>query len=140
VGLAPALHWYVEGLTKRNGMELSLILKPTSFPRLHKDVELTIFRIVQEALTNAYRHAETKSARVEIERQPDTVKVRVRDYGKGLPTSTLDGGRTASRFFGVGLSGMRERVRQFGGEVLLSREEPGTLVEARIPLLGHLPE
>jgi PAS domain S-box-containing protein len=140
VGLAGALHWYVEGLTKRNGIEVSLVLKPTSFPRLHKDVEITVFRIVQEALTNVYRHAETKSARVEIDRQQDTVKVRVRDYGKGLPGSILDGGRGASRFFGVGLSGMRERVRQFGGEVLLSREEPGTLVEARIPLFGHLPE
>jgi PAS domain S-box-containing protein len=140
VGLAAALHWYVEGLTKRNGIEISLIVRPTSFPRLHKDIEVTIFRIVQEALTNAYRHSETKSARVEIDRQPDTVKVRVRDYGKGLPTSILEGGRSASRFFGVGLSGMRERVRQFGGEVLLSREEPGTLVEARIPVLGHLSE
>jgi PAS domain S-box-containing protein len=140
VGLAAALHGYVEGLTKRNGIEVSLTLKPTSFPRLHKDIEITIFRIVQEALTNAYRHSETKSARVEIDRQPDTVKVRVRDYGKGLPASILDGGRSASRFFGVGLSGMRERVRQFGGEVLLSMQEPGTLVEARIPLFGHLTE
>ncbi len=137
VGLTAALDWYVGGLAKRNGLEASLSLKPTSFPRLHKDIEITIFRIVQESLTNAYRHAETKSARVDVEKQADTVTVTVRDYGKGLPPEMFEGGRMTPRLFGVGLSGMRERVRQFGGELSVSREEPGTKVEAKIPLFGH---
>jgi two-component system NarL family sensor kinase len=138
VGLTAALEWYVEGMPKRNGVEVSFSVKPTSFPRLHKDIEITIFRIVQEALTNVYRHSEAKSARVEIEKQADVVKIRVRDYGKGLPAEILEGGKTQPRFLGVGLSGMRERVRQFGGDLLLSREEPGTMVEARIPLFADV--
>jgi signal transduction histidine kinase len=62
VGLTAALEWYVEGIRKRNGLEVSFSVKPTSFPRLHQDIEITIFRIVQESLTNVYRHSETKSA------------------------------------------------------------------------------
>lgn len=137
VGLTAALDWYVRGLAKRSGLEVSLSMNPTSFPRLHRDIEITIFRIVQESLTNAYRHSETKSARVDVEKQADTVMVIVRDYGKGLPPEMFEADRMTPRLFGVGLSGMRERVRQFGGELLISREEPGTKVEARIPLFGH---
>ena len=135
-GLTPALHWYVDGLSKRSGLEVSLTLKPVSFPRLPMDIEMTIFRIVQESLTNAYRHAETKSARVDLEVSGDTVIVQVRDYGKGLPSEMLESDLKVPRSMGVGLNGMRERVRQFGGELLLSQEEPGTKIEARIPLYG----
>jgi signal transduction histidine kinase len=133
-GLTPALHWYVDGLSKRSGLEVSLTLKPVSFPRLPTDIEMTIFRIVQESLTNAYRHAETKSARVDLEVSGDTVIVQVRDYGKGLPSEMLESDLKVPRSMGVGLNGMRERVRQFGGELVLSQEEPGTKIEARIPL------
>jgi PAS domain S-box-containing protein len=132
-GLRAALHWYVEGLTKRSGIEISLTTTPQIFPRLERDIETTIFRVVQESLTNVYRHASAESARVEIEKQGEAVVVRVRDYGKGLPPDF------ASRFsqrMGVGVSGMRERVRQFGGELTLTRAEPGTLVEAKIPLFS----
>jgi PAS domain S-box-containing protein len=135
-GLTPALHWYVDGLSKRSGLEVSLTLKPVSFPRLPMDIEMTIFRIVQESLTNAYRHAETKSARVDLEVSGDTVIVQVRDYGKGLPSEMLESDLKVPRSMGVGLNGMRERVRQFGGELMLSQEEPGTKIEARIPLYG----
>jgi PAS domain S-box-containing protein len=134
VGLTAALEWFVEGMASRTGYEVSLMMKPVDFPRLSKDVEITVFRIVQEALTNALRHAETKSARVEIEKQGDVVTIRVRDYGKGFPSELLEGGKVKRP--GVGLSGMRERVRQFGGDLLISREEPGTLIEARMPLFG----
>jgi PAS domain S-box-containing protein len=137
-GLTPALHWYVEGLAKRQGLQATLRLQPASFPRLSNEIETTIFRIVQEGLTNVYRHAESASARVEIEKQGDIVFVRVRDYGKGLPTNILNGD-LKSHSLGVGLGGMRERVRQFDGELRISREEPGTKIEARIPLYGQLP-
>lgn len=105
-------------------------ITPHVFPRLSKDIETTIFRIVQEALTNVYRHADSDSVRVEIEKQPERVLVRVRDYGKGVPHEfSLSG-------LGVGINGMRERLRQFGGDLNVSRAEPGTLVEAKIPLFG----
>jgi PAS domain S-box-containing protein len=131
-GLRSALYWYVEGLTKRSGIQISLGIKPQMFPRLSREVEMTIFRVVQEALTNVYRHADTDSARVEIDKQSEWVFVRVRDHGKGLP------GEMDSKMFlpnvGVGIAGMRERMRQLGGELTLSRAEPGTVLEAKIPL------
>jgi PAS domain S-box-containing protein len=131
-GLQAALHWYIDGLTKRSNIQISLTITPQIFPRLSMDIETTIFRIVQEALNNVYRHSKSENARVEIDKQAEWVVVRVRDYGKGLPQELI--GRTLSANLGVGISGMRERVRQFGGELILSRAEPGTLVECRIPL------
>lgn len=133
-GLRSALHWYVEGLVKRSNIEISLSITPQNFPRLAPEIETTIFRVVQESLTNVYRHAESESARVEVDKQSERVVVRVRDYGKGLPPETI--GKMHSFGLGVGISGMRERLRQFGGELKVSRAEPGTMVEARIPLYG----
>jgi PAS domain S-box-containing protein len=133
-GLRAALHLYVEGLTKRSGLNVYLVVKPDIFPRLAKDIEITIFRIVQESLTNIYRHANSESARVEIDKQSEWVNVRVRDYGKGLPPEF--GGRGSAARLGVGISGMRERTRQFGGELYVSHAEPGTMVEAKIPLFS----
>jgi signal transduction histidine kinase len=135
-GLRSALYWYVDGMAKRSGIEVSLTITPLIFPRLAKDLEMTIFRVVQESLTNVYRHANTESARVDIEKQSEWVVLRVRDYGKGLPREIS--GKKSSSNLGVGITGMRERVRQFGGELTLSRAEPGTLVEARIPLYLEL--
>jgi PAS domain S-box-containing protein len=133
-GLRSALDWYVEGLAKRSGIKISLTITPVIFPRLSRDIETTIFRIVQEALTNVYRHSDSDSARVEIAKQPEWVMVRVRDYGKGL--SSEIGSSAGPSNLGVGISGMRERVRQFGGDLTVNRSEPGTLVEAKIPLFG----
>jgi len=131
-GLRAALHWYIEGIAKRSNVEISLTFTPQAFPRLPRDIETTIFRVIQESLTNVCRHANSESARVEIEKLSESVLVRVRDYGKGLSREIA--GRNTSSSLGVGVTGMRERVRQFGGELTMLRAEPGTLVEARIPL------
>ena len=133
-GLRSALHWYVDGLTKRSNIEISLSTKPQNFPRLSKELETIIFRVVQESLTNVYRHAATQSARVEIDKQPEWVTVRIRDFGKGVPLEITGNRHTGG--LGVGISGMRERVRQLGGELVIVRAEPGTLVEAKIPLFA----
>lgn len=133
-GLRSALHWYVDGMVKRSGIQVSLTITPPIFPRLSKDMEMTIFRVVQESLTNVYRHSKSDSVRVEIDKQPEWVTIRVRDYGKGIPSEAV--GKRSSSNLGVGVTGMRERVRQFGGELTLSRAEPGTLVEAKIPLFS----
>src|SRR5208283_3488476 len=131
-GLRATLHWYIDGLAKRSSIKISLTVTPQIFPRLSTDIETTIFRVVQESLTNVYRHANSESARVEIEKQPERVVVRVRDYGKGTSLEAV--GRSHSSRLGVGIAGMTERVRQFGGELTVSRAEPGTIVEAKIPL------
>ena len=130
-GLMAALHWFIEGIEKRSGVQVQLILKPVSFPRLSRDIETTIFRVVQESLTNVYRHSGSTMARVELDRQPERVVLRIRDYGKGLLT---DPAELSATKLGVGIGGMRERVKQFGGELRISSAEPGTVVEAYIPL------
>jgi PAS domain S-box-containing protein len=134
-GLRAALHWFVDGLAKRSNIQISLAITPQSFLVLTRDIETTIFRVIQESLTNVYRHADSESARVEIDKQPEWVVIRVRDYGKGI--SLEFGGRTTAPSMGVGISGMRERVRQFGGELIVSRAEPGTVVESKIPLFSQ---
>jgi PAS domain S-box-containing protein len=133
-GLRAALHWYVDGLAKRSGIQISLTIQPQNFPRLSRDIETAIFRVIQECLTNIYKHAKTQSARVEIEKQPEWVVIRVRDFGKGLPPDFAS--RAQFQNLGVGIAGMRERLRQFGGELTVTPAEPGTIVEAKIPLFA----
>ena len=133
-GLRAALDWFIDGVTKRSGIQIVLTIRPQDFPRLSGEIETAIFRVIQEALTNVVRHAKTESARVELDKQADLVVVRVRDYGQGLPAEVA--GLQLTNRLGVGITGMRERIRQFGGELTVTRSEPGTLVEAQIPLYG----
>jgi signal transduction histidine kinase len=133
-GLRAALDWFIDGVTKRSGIQIVLTIRPQDFPRLSGEIETAIFRVIQEALTNVVRHAKTESARVELDKQADLVVVRVRDYGQGLPAEVA--GLQLTNRLGVGITGMRERIRQFGGELMVTRSEPGTLVEAQIPLFG----
>ncbi len=125
-GLLPALHWYFEGLQKRAEMRIQFNYKPPVFTRLSRDLETAIFRVIQEALTNAYRHSGSQDARIDIEQGSDRVTVRIRDFGKGVGLTASSGG--------VGISSMKERVKQLNGELRVTRAEPGTLVEASLPL------
>jgi PAS domain S-box-containing protein len=131
IGLTAALNWFVDGLVQRSGLQIELRIRPDKFPRVGTDVETTIFRIVQESLTNVFRHANAKKASVEVEKQPDEIVVRVRDYGKGVHPDVFE--PNGSKTVGVGVAGMRERIREFGGQLTVSRCDPGTLVEATIP-------
>jgi signal transduction histidine kinase len=131
-GLLPALHWYFEGLQSRGQLKISFEYSPVLFPRMSYDVENAVFRVIQESLTNVYRHSNSQDARIDLTQEHDIVAVRVRDFGKGLPDC-----RTGIPPLGVGISGMRERVHQLNGELRVSRAEPGTLVHATIPLLEN---
>ena len=133
-GLRAALHWFVEGLSKRSKIDVVLEMRPENFSRLPIEIETAIFRVVQEALTNVYRHSGSANARVEIERLSDTVVLRIRDFGKGIPVSSPL--KRTEPTLGVGITGMRERIRQLGGELTVRRAEPGTLVEAHIPAMA----
>lgn len=126
-GLLPALHWYFEGVQKRSHVRITFNYMPRVFPRLSGDIETAIFRVIQEALTNAYRHSDSEDVRVDIDQRTDRVTIRVRDFGKGIVPSAANSG--------VRISGMTERVRQLNGELKVSRAEPGTLVEATISLI-----
>jgi PAS domain S-box-containing protein len=133
-GLRAALHWYVDGLMQRSKLQISLVFHPDVLSGVSKEIEMTIFRIIQEALGNVFRHAQSESARVEVIGQSEQIIVRVRDYGKGISPKIAR--MESSARLGVGITGMRERVRQLGGELSINRAEPGTQVEAIIPLAG----
>ncbi len=122
-GLHSALRWYLDGFSTRAGVKTELVISE-GFGRLSLDLETTIFRIVQECLTNIHRHSESKTAKIRVLRLGDEVRVEVEDQGKGMPVE---------RASGVGLSGMRERVGQFGGKLEILSNETGTTVIARMP-------
>ncbi|GAC1618409.1 MAG: hypothetical protein PVS2B2_11190 [Candidatus Acidiferrum sp.] len=130
VGLQSSLQWYVDGLTKRSGIETSLEVQPKEFPRLGPELETTIFRIVQEALSNVFRHAEAQKARVGLAIEQRQIVVTVSDDGKGIPDSVAD---FEGDKIGVGIAGMKQRVKEFGGELRIKRMQPGTLVQVTIP-------
>lgn len=130
-GLLPALHWYFEGLESRGQTKITFDYQPILFSRLPRDIEIAVFRIIQESLTNIYRHSESRDARIDLIQQNGYVTLRIRDFGKGIPESKV--GTVAAS--GVGTSGMRERVKQLNGEFRIVRAQPGTLVEAIIPIV-----
>jgi signal transduction histidine kinase len=131
-GLASALTWYVEGFSHRSGIQVSLDL-PGDMGRLSQDLEITIFRIVQESLTNIHRHSGSKLARVRLTREPQEVRLEITDAGRGLPTSDDCGDYTSFRS-GVGILGMKERVRQFGGRFEIASRFPGVSTFVALPL------
>jgi PAS domain S-box-containing protein len=131
VGLVSALRWYLDGLTKRSGIETSLEVDPLDFRRLPRDLETAVFRIIQEALTNVFRHSEASRAWVTLTRRENQIGVTVRDNGKGLREETV---RLRPGSVGVGIGGMRQRVEEFGGALQLANADPGAMIEVLIPL------
>jgi len=131
VGLSSALQWYVDGFGKRSGIATTLELD-SNLGRLDADAETAIFRIVQECLTNVHRHSGSRKAVVRLNRSARQVRLEVEDQGKGIPPekqmSVLGLGRV-----GVGLRGMRERVRELGGKLEV-RSASGTTVVAILPI------
>jgi|HubBroStandDraft_2_1064218.scaffolds.fasta_scaffold02293_6 signal transduction histidine kinase len=130
VGLLPAVRWYLDGLTKRSGIATSFEVQPADFPRLTSGLETAIFRVIQEALTNVFRHSGATKTLVTLRQQEDQVMVTVGDDGKGVGPEIAEM-RVGS--LGVGLAGMRQRAKEFGGELRLANANPGTLVEIVIP-------
>jgi signal transduction histidine kinase len=131
IGLQPALTAYVEGLMNRSAIKTVIEVQPTDFPRLVPDLEIAIYRVVQEALTNVFRHSAAQSVRIALRAERDRVALTVRDDGKGIPKQVE---RFRSGSIGVGVSGMRQRIRECGGELKLQNANPGTLLEAIVPL------
>ncbi|MGA7090139.1 MAG: chemotaxis protein CheB [Candidatus Acidiferrales bacterium] len=131
-GLKSALEWYVDGLKKRSKMkvDLDLSLGPE---RLPQKLETVLFRIVQEGLTNVFRHAETQSATVRIARDTDRVSFEIADKGKGIPPELLETLNGPGGQLGVGIRGMRERARQLGGWMMVHSSEQGTAVRGMLP-------
>jgi len=126
-GLRSALEWYIEGFTHRSNVrvDLNVSLGPNRLPEI---VERTLFRLVQESLTNIYRHSGSDTARVQIEARSGIVRLEVADNGKGIPESILATLNSSGGQFGVGIRGMRERVRQLDGRLQIRSRPDGTTI------------
>jgi len=131
-GLASALRWYVDGFSERSKIKVDLDI-PDDFSRLPDEVEIAVFRMVQECLTNIHRHSGATSAQLRIRHEGERFLVEVRDHGKGIPLERQlelsSSGRT-----GVGFRGMRERLRQLGGSLDIQSNGDGTIVSATLPV------
>ena len=131
-GFASAARWYVEGFAKRSGIQTSLDM-PEDFGRFPDSLELVLFRVLQESLTNVHRHSKSKKADVSVKLTPEYVALRIRDYGKGIPADVLDHFRNKRAHGGVGLAGMRERIHELGGQLEMDSDRNGTQVLATLP-------
>ena len=131
-GLSSALRWYVDGFAQRSKLTVDLDC-PDDFGRLPREVETAAFRVVQECLTNIHRHSGSPEAKIRLRHFDNEVVVEVEDKGKGIPADKLD--QMASVGIpGVGITGMRERVRQLGGNLGISSSSTGTTIVARLPI------
>ncbi len=130
VGLEFALTEYVNGFAERSGVQVSLDL-PAAIERLDRDYELSLFRIVQECLTNIHRHSGSKTATIRIVRNDGALVLEVGDEGRGMPAEKLS--EIQSTGSGVGIRGMRERVLQFSGRMNIESDGSGTRIEVTIP-------
>jgi len=130
VGLVSALRWFLEGLSERSGIHVPLEVTPPDLGRLKSELETAIFRIVQEALTNMFRHSGARNGSVTIVQNEGNIVVTVRDDGKGIEEQVL---QLRPEAVGVGIGGMRQRVTELGGTLRLANADPGTIVEVVIP-------
>lgn len=132
VGLASALRWYVDEFAVRSKIAVQLEVSG-DFGRLPNDMEIAIFRMVQECLTNVHRHSNSETGEVCLLRDPDRVRVEIKDKGKGIPPEkqwTL----SSSQRGGVGFRGMRERIQELGGRLDIQSDKNGTVVTATMPV------
>ena len=134
-GLASALTWYIKGFSERSKIDIQLHMSK-DFGRLTRDLETAIFRVIQECLTNIHRHSGSSVATISVAQVEGQVRVEVEDKGKGIPLqkhAEIAAWRPATP--GVGVRGMRERLKQLGGtlEIRSDGEGKGTVVVARLP-------
>jgi len=132
-GLPSAVKWYVEGFARRSGVRIQMDFAK-DLGRLSSPVEIALFRVIQEALTNIHRHAQTDRAEIQISRSNRHVFLHIRDFGKGMSARALERFRQSSGPTGVGLAGMRERIAELGGHLDLDSDSTGTSIEVSVPV------
>jgi signal transduction histidine kinase len=134
-GLAAAVRWYAEGFTKRSGIQVIMDLDEVG--RMPGPIETALFRVVQESLTNVHRHASGATASIRIANTMDAVVLDIQDQGHGLrdPVTQEHGALPPARL-GVGIQGMRERIRQLGGTFDVEFSGKGTTIRVAVPLSG----
>jgi signal transduction histidine kinase len=131
LGLASAIRFYVEGFAARSGIQV-LVEMPEELGRLGNDIEIVLFRVLQESLTNIHRHSGSKTATIHVGADSRQAWIEIQDEGKGK-----DDGNSASFRPGIGIMGMRERVKYLGGVLEITSNHNGTRVKAVIPLTSE---
>ena len=132
VGLLPAIRWFVTGFSQRSGIDVKLDL-PATLQRFPIELEIAIFRVVQEGLTNVHRHSGSPTAMVSLGVEDSQVHLKVIDHGRGIPSPAL-AARQEDSSIGIGLPGMRERTRQLGGKMEIDSSAEGTAIHVTLPL------
>ncbi len=134
-GFGSAARWFVEGFAERSGIAVDISLPP-DLGRLNSDVEIALFRALQEALTNVHRHSSSPKADIRVALEPKQIRLEIQDYGQGMPADTLRQVSDGAGKTGVGVAGMRERVRELGGHMTIQSDSRGTQLAVVLPL-GH---
>ena len=134
-GFASAAKWFVHGFSQRSGIPVTFDLE-ANFPRLPETIEIALFRVLQESLTNVHRHSRAGGAQIHVDLQPDEVILEVTDHGCGIPSHVLIPIKKNGTQSGVGLAGMRERVNELGGRLEIDSSGQGTTIRVTLPLVA----
>lgn len=132
-GIASAARWFVEGFARRSSIELQCDIAER-MERPSRACELVLFRVLQEALTNVHRHSEASAAGVRLRRDAGHFCLEVWDNGKGIPEARLSQFKSSTSKSGVGITGMRERVHELGGQLEIKSRNPGTMIFVALPI------
>jgi len=132
IGLPSALRWYVDGFSERSKIAVDVDIAD-DIERLGNDMEIAIFRVVQECLTNVHRHSGSRSAALRLAREDGHVQLEIKDAGKGIPLGKQLALSSKGQL-GVGFRGMRERVHQLGGNLDVRSDSMGTTITATLPI------
>ena len=133
LGLSSAVRWYVDGFSSRSGISVQLDM-PHDLGRLGAETELVLFRVLQESLTNVHRHSGSETAKVHLGTDGRTIWLEVHDQGRNLANASGAVDTAQVTRVGVGISGMRERVRHLGGALNVESDQRGTRVRAVLPV------
>lgn len=148
VGFEAAAQWFIDGFAQRTGMAIQTnfirqdnpLSAPSKAARMPESVELALFRALQEGLINAHRHSASPNVEVEFHRLPDIATLEIRDFGRGIPPSVMERFQRTGTGSGVGLAGIRERVKELGGDFILSSSSEGTILHSVVPLAQNSSE
>jgi len=138
LGLITAIRVFAEGFQKRTGIQLDVDLPP-DFGRIDRDMELALFRIVQEAISNVHRHSGSACALIRLTRDPQEVRLEIQDRGRGFSPGLINGSSTSRSLQGVGLLSMRERAEQFGGHMEVASTPDGSNLAVTLPFAASDP-
>jgi signal transduction histidine kinase len=130
-GFASAASWYVEGFNKRSPIQVKLQMPEGA--RLPSTVEIVLFRVLQESLTNITKHTDTATVDVVLKVDDETIELSVRDYGKGIAPERVKRLNHTGSDVGVGIAGMRERLKELGGKLEIQSDSSGTVLIASLP-------